>query len=171
MRAGMVDPSHLPAGLGCWWWMRLSGCRCRGHGRGEIGIRDAGHAIALERATLTPFSGKALCCTNDERVTRSSFSDRLQRISAPRPLSLLPTRIWSDEEWERIQLGCCSRDMDEKWDVFAEERSSSCTGAGRAMGSSRPSLVPSMTVAGGLPRPWWNVIRTAIGARTTSTTA
>lgn len=56
----------------------------------------------------------------DERVTRSSFSDRLQRIAAPRPLSLLPTRIWSDEEWRRIQLGYRSRDMDEKWDVFAE---------------------------------------------------
>ncbi|MET8210553.1 hypothetical protein ABZT51_31890 [Streptomyces sp. NPDC005373] len=39
----------------------------------EIVIRDAGHAIALERAMLTSFSDKALCCTNDERVTRSSF--------------------------------------------------------------------------------------------------
>jgi hypothetical protein len=56
----------------------------------------------------------------DERVIRSSFSDRLRRISAPRPLSLLPTRIWSDEEWERIQRGYRSRSMDEKWDVFAE---------------------------------------------------
>ncbi len=56
----------------------------------------------------------------DERVTRSSFSDRLQRISAPRPLSLLPARIWSDEQWERIQRGYRSRDMDEKWDVFTE---------------------------------------------------
>jgi hypothetical protein len=93
----------------------------------EIVIRDARHAIALERAMLTSFSDKTLCCTNNERVGRSSFSDRLQRISAPRPLSLLPTRIWSDEEWERIQLGYCSRDMDEKWDVFAEGTSSSCT--------------------------------------------
>ncbi|MDF3294269.1 hypothetical protein [Streptomyces silvisoli] len=56
----------------------------------------------------------------NERVTRSSFSDHLQPIADPRPLSLLPTRIWSDEEWERFQLGYCSRDMDEKWDVFAE---------------------------------------------------
>ena len=28
--------------------------------------------------------------------------------------------IWSDEDWERIQRGYASRDMDEKWDVFAE---------------------------------------------------
>ncbi|MEV1070121.1 hypothetical protein, partial [Streptomyces sp. NPDC050263] len=35
-------------------------------------------------------------------------------------MPLLPRRIWSDEEWERIQLGYSSRDMDEKWDVFAE---------------------------------------------------
>ncbi|MEO3974946.1 hypothetical protein [Streptomyces sp. CAU 1734] len=55
-----------------------------------------------------------------ERVTRYSFADRLQRISLPRPLSVLPARIWSAEEWERIQLGHGSGDMDEKWDVFAE---------------------------------------------------
>jgi hypothetical protein len=56
----------------------------------------------------------------DERVTRSSFSDRIQRISAPGVMSLLPGRIWSDEDWGRIQLGYSSRGMDEKWDVFVE---------------------------------------------------
>ncbi|MFB0627066.1 hypothetical protein [Streptomyces sp. AB3(2024)] len=56
----------------------------------------------------------------DEPVTRASFSDRLQPIVVPGPLSLLPYRIWSDEEWELIRLGCVARDMDEKWNVFAE---------------------------------------------------
>ncbi|MFE6942000.1 hypothetical protein [Streptomyces chartreusis] len=32
----------------------------------------------------------------------------------------LPERIWSDEDWERIQRGYAARDMDEKWNVFAE---------------------------------------------------
>ncbi|MEU2655107.1 hypothetical protein ABZ615_07260 [Streptomyces sp. NPDC007325] len=32
----------------------------------------------------------------------------------------LPQRIWSDEDWERIQRGYASQDMDEKWDVFTE---------------------------------------------------
>ncbi|WP_345584359.1 hypothetical protein [Streptomyces prasinosporus] len=32
----------------------------------------------------------------------------------------LPQRIWSDEDWERIQRGYASRDMDEKWNVFTE---------------------------------------------------
>ncbi|MEU2062372.1 hypothetical protein [Streptomyces sp. NPDC013455] len=32
----------------------------------------------------------------------------------------LPRRIWSDEDWERIQRGYVSRDMDEKWDVLVE---------------------------------------------------
>ncbi|MED7828377.1 hypothetical protein [Streptomyces chiangmaiensis] len=36
-------------------------------------------------------------------------------------MPLLPRRIWSDEDWRRIQLGYYSRDMDEKWDVFAED--------------------------------------------------
>jgi hypothetical protein len=35
-------------------------------------------------------------------------------------MTLLPRRTWSDDDWQRIQLGYFSRDMDEKWDVFAE---------------------------------------------------
>jgi hypothetical protein len=55
-----------------------------------------------------------------ERVSRASFSSSMQPISKPRPLGVLPGRTWSDEEWDKIQLGYRSRDMDEKWDVFAE---------------------------------------------------
>jgi hypothetical protein len=32
----------------------------------------------------------------------------------------LPTRVWSDDHWEQIRLGCVARSMDEKWDVFVE---------------------------------------------------
>lgn len=35
-------------------------------------------------------------------------------------MSELPQRIWSDEEWERIQGGSRAQDMDEKWNVFTE---------------------------------------------------
>nr|WP_223243870.1 hypothetical protein [Streptomyces sp. CBMA156] len=35
-------------------------------------------------------------------------------------MPLLPDRVWSDADWERIQLGYCARDMDEKWIVFTE---------------------------------------------------
>ncbi|GAA3503258.1 hypothetical protein GCM10019016_103680 [Streptomyces prasinosporus] len=56
----------------------------------------------------------------DERVTRSTFSGRIRPISAPQPMPQLPQRIWSDEDWERIQRGYASRDMDEKWNVFTE---------------------------------------------------
>jgi hypothetical protein len=56
----------------------------------------------------------------DERVTQSSFSGHVQPISLPRPLPVLPHRVWSDDDWARIQLGYRSRDMDEKWDVFTE---------------------------------------------------
>ncbi|MFD8615460.1 hypothetical protein ACFV09_42380 [Streptomyces sp. NPDC059631] len=56
----------------------------------------------------------------DERVTRSSFHDLLP-LSAPRPMAVLPTRKWTNEEWGRIQLGYGARDMDEKWDVFTED--------------------------------------------------
>ncbi|WP_308310516.1 hypothetical protein [Streptomyces sp. CC210A] len=56
----------------------------------------------------------------DERVTRASLSRRLKPISAPHRLPLLPERVWSDAEWERISLGYRARDMDEKWNVFTE---------------------------------------------------
>ncbi|MFX4292927.1 hypothetical protein [Streptomyces bohaiensis] len=35
-------------------------------------------------------------------------------------MPVLPQRIWSDEDWDRIRRGYLSRDMDEKWDVFTE---------------------------------------------------
>lgn len=56
-----------------------------------------------------------------ERVPRSSFSDRLQPVAVPHSLAVLPERVWSVEERERIQLDYRSRDVDEKWDVFAED--------------------------------------------------
>jgi len=39
----------------------------------------------------------------------------------PRPLPILPHRIWAEGDWERLQAGYRARDMDEKWNVFAEE--------------------------------------------------
>ncbi len=55
-----------------------------------------------------------------ERITRSMLARRLKPISTPQPMPQLPQRIWSDEDWERIQRGYAARDMDEKWNVFAE---------------------------------------------------
>jgi hypothetical protein len=36
-------------------------------------------------------------------------------------MSLLPDRIWSGDDWDRIQAGYRARDMDEKWNVFAAD--------------------------------------------------
>ncbi|MEV0289479.1 MULTISPECIES: hypothetical protein [unclassified Kribbella] len=55
-----------------------------------------------------------------ERVTRSALAGHIKPISRPRRLPILPRRVWSDEDWQRIQLGYASQDMDEKWNVFAE---------------------------------------------------
>ncbi|WP_152776611.1 hypothetical protein [Streptomyces spongiae] len=57
--------------------------------------------------------------TADASLTRESFR-RLQPINAPRPVSQLPFRVWTDEEWDRIRCGYRARDMDEKWNVFVE---------------------------------------------------
>ncbi|MER7460879.1 hypothetical protein [Micromonospora sp. NPDC126480] len=54
-------------------------------------------------------------------VTRSSLPHVLP-IVAPMPMAELPTRTWSDEQWERIKLGYEARDMDEKWNVFVEDQ-------------------------------------------------
>ncbi|GAA2467757.1 hypothetical protein GCM10023100_18690 [Actinocorallia cavernae] len=50
----------------------------------------------------------------------SSPSGRFKPISEPHAMSLLPHRVWSEEDWKRIQLGYFAADMDEKWSVFAE---------------------------------------------------
>ena len=57
--------------------------------------------------------------TADAPLTRESFR-RLHPISTPRPVSQLPGRVWTDEDWDRIRRGYHARDMDEKWNVFAE---------------------------------------------------
>jgi hypothetical protein len=52
-------------------------------------------------------------------VTRAALGRALP-VVAPVPMTLLPRRIWSGEQWRRIGLGHESRDMDDKWDVFVE---------------------------------------------------
>jgi hypothetical protein len=41
-------------------------------------------------------------------------------IEAPVPMTLLPTRVWTQGQWEGIKRGYRAQDMDEKWDVFVE---------------------------------------------------
>ncbi|MGW7056041.1 hypothetical protein [Streptomyces sp. NPDC054888] len=57
--------------------------------------------------------------TADAPLTRASFR-RLQPINTPRPVSQLPDRLWTDEDWDRIRCGSRARDMDEKWNIFVE---------------------------------------------------
>ncbi len=52
-------------------------------------------------------------------MTRASLG-KLFPVSAPVPMALLPARVWSQEQWERIERGYRARGMDEKWDVFTE---------------------------------------------------
>ena len=59
--------------------------------------------------------------SSGERVTRSTLGGQAFPILSPRPLPAVPERVWSQEEWERICLGWQARDMDEKWDIFAED--------------------------------------------------
>ncbi|MFG2480982.1 hypothetical protein [Streptomyces fagopyri] len=58
--------------------------------------------------------------TADAPLVRESFR-RLHPINTPRPVSRLPDRVWTDEDWDRIRRGYRARDMDEKWNVFVEE--------------------------------------------------
>lgn len=53
------------------------------------------------------------------RVQRSDLR-RLAPIREPRVLSEVPRRVWTDEEWERIQLGFRARGMDDRWHLFLE---------------------------------------------------
>ncbi|MGW0908654.1 hypothetical protein [Streptomyces sp. NPDC002853] len=57
--------------------------------------------------------------TADAPLTRESFR-RLRPINTPRPVSQLPERVWTDEEWDRIQRGYRAQDMDQKWNILVE---------------------------------------------------
>ncbi len=54
-------------------------------------------------------------------VTRASLG-RVLPIIDPTPMTQLPTRVWTQEQWERIELGYRAQSMDEKWNVFVEGR-------------------------------------------------
>ncbi|MFC7246678.1 hypothetical protein ACFQO7_29710 [Catellatospora aurea] len=54
-------------------------------------------------------------------VTRASLR-KILPILDPQPMAILPDRVWTGEQWQRIQSGYRARDMDEKWNVFAEGR-------------------------------------------------
>jgi len=43
-------------------------------------------------------------------------------IVRPTPMTLLPARVWGQEQWERIERGYRARCMEEKWNVFVENR-------------------------------------------------
>jgi hypothetical protein len=52
-------------------------------------------------------------------VTRASLGEVFP-IAAAVPMTLLPARAWTQEQWECIERGYQARGMDEKWDVFVE---------------------------------------------------
>ena len=54
-------------------------------------------------------------------VTRASLGKTFPVI-APAPMTLLPARVWTQEQWERIERGYRARGMDEKWDIFVENQ-------------------------------------------------
>jgi hypothetical protein len=52
-------------------------------------------------------------------VTRASLGG-LSPVIAPVPMTQLPARVWSRQQWDLIKRGYLAQDMDEKWDVFVE---------------------------------------------------
>src|SRR5262245_18793770 len=54
------------------------------------------------------------------RVTRSQFRTPLERIRVPAALPV-PAKSWSQREWERIQTGHQSTDMNDRWNALIED--------------------------------------------------
>jgi hypothetical protein len=54
----------------------------------------------------------------DTRVTRDDFRNPAP-VAEPEKLPL-PDRIWSDADWDLIQRGHKSADMDDKWNAWVE---------------------------------------------------
>src|SRR2546429_7988484 len=74
-------------------------------------------------------------------VTRASLGEVFP-ITASVPMTLLPARVWTQEEWERIELGYWARDMDERWDVFVEDRVASLHRSWTGRGIFEASFTP-----------------------------
>jgi hypothetical protein len=54
-----------------------------------------------------------------ERIVRTDFRT-VHAFSKAAALPLLPARVWTAAEWDRIQLGYRARGMDERWNAFTE---------------------------------------------------
>ena len=52
-------------------------------------------------------------------VTRASLRKAVP-ITAPVPMTVLPARVWTSAQWERVKVGYRAQGMDEKWNVFVE---------------------------------------------------
>ncbi|MET7683861.1 hypothetical protein [Streptomyces sp. NPDC005423] len=46
----------------------------------------------------------------------------IQPLVDPVPVTLLPTRTWTHEQWSRIRQGFLGRTMEEKWNVVVDGR-------------------------------------------------
>lgn len=68
--------------------------------------------------------------------------DGLRRMRWPRRLPEVPSRVWSDGEWRRLQLGYQAGTMDEKWTVFAEGQTVFCHRSWTGIGYFEVTFVP-----------------------------
>lgn len=59
---------------------------------------------------------------SSEPLTRASFALPLRPIIKSRAMPLVPDRVWTEQNWERIRLGYAAGDMEEKWHVVTEGR-------------------------------------------------
>jgi hypothetical protein len=66
----------------------------------------------------------------------------LKRMRWSRRLREVPTRIWSDDEWRRLQLGYQAGAMEEKWNVFAEGRTVFCHRSWTGLGYFEATFAP-----------------------------
>jgi hypothetical protein len=57
--------------------------------------------------------------TEPEVVTRAALR-QVHPIVVRREMPLLPERVWSDDDWKRIRRGLLARDMDDRWEAYAE---------------------------------------------------
>lgn len=54
-----------------------------------------------------------------KRIGRTDLP-KVHDFSTAVSLSLLPDQVWTDGDWDRIQLGHLARGMDERWNAFVE---------------------------------------------------
>lgn len=102
----------------------------------------AGLLSSVGAASAAPLLVSYYPAMLSEPLTRASFASRLLPIAKPKAMPLVSARVWTDEDWDRIQRGYGAGAMEEKWNVLVEGQTAFAFRSWTGRGIFEASFVP-----------------------------